>query len=74
MSSRTKRQQTAAKRNREQAVREKRERKREKKQAAALARQQLAAGITPAEEGAEEPLPESPAEQSDGANHQPRVE
>jgi hypothetical protein len=48
MSSKSKRQQTMAKRNREHAVEEKRWLKREKKQAAAAARSDEAAGITEA--------------------------
>jgi hypothetical protein len=45
MSSKSKRQQTAAKRTREQAVRERRELKQQKKQAAAAERRARAAGI-----------------------------
>ena len=44
MSSKSKRQQTAAKRTREQAVRERREMKQQKKQAAAAERRARAAG------------------------------
>ena len=45
MSSKSKRQQTAAKRTREQAVRERRELKQQKKQAAAAERRARAAGV-----------------------------